>query len=188
MISFPPHREWRALDTLSSPAIVAHLNDLIMRCAAANEAYGNALTKLQITTHLFLAKHSPSSPEDRAVYFDAFARAQNAGQAIFAPQQTYRNAIVTFYMLVEDVVDLLPDVDANKEEMMMKFKEGTSEAEKNEDDVRRILRELAGKTSKGNESQALLTYLETARQRLKNWNEEEARLQALAEEALGALL
>lgn len=188
IISNPTYGHWGALAELSPAAIVAHLDSIIIQCATGRKSFDHVITTLEIITHMFLAKHRPESSEDRADYLGALAQAQSAGQAIFAPQQAYRDAISSFYVLTADIIDLLPKANVLQRDQQAKYNQIIEAAQNDEEDVRNTFRELTGTKSKGVKGHPLLTYMENARRRWKNWQMEEGQLKALAEETLGALL
>jgi hypothetical protein len=166
---------------------MTHLRDLTERCTITCDAHNAALFHLEMSTQILLSKHSPISSRDMDDYVSAFTKARFAGRNIFVPQEAYRSAVATLGMLVSDLVDVLPADSDIKEDVRARFNEGMSAAGENEENVRKVMRGLADERSKGHESFALVVYLNTARQRLKNWDEEEKRFKAWAGECIGEL-
>jgi hypothetical protein len=170
------------------PAIANHLSVLTTRCAAARIAFHDALTKFEISTHIFLAKTSHTSVENVANYLGVFTNALLVSRAIFPPQEAYRNALTTLGMLIKDLVEVLPKRHTVKKSVAAKLEDELAKADSAEQAVRQLLRGLADPASKGKESYGLVIYMNAARQRFRNWEVEEARFKEWAGECIGALL
>jgi hypothetical protein len=148
-----------------------------------------ALTKFEISTHMFLAETSYNKlVEDVPAYLGVFTNAIVVNRTIFAPQDAYRNALATLGMLIADMVEMLPAKCATKKSMKEKLEPGLKQADKEEQGVRTLLRALADPVNKGKENYGLIVYMNTVRQRFDNWAMEEARFKEWAGECIGALL
>ncbi|KAF1913962.1 hypothetical protein BDU57DRAFT_541335 [Ampelomyces quisqualis] len=178
------HREWDDVGTLELSTIVVHLTDLINRCAATRHALDEAMTVFEISTHIFIAKLPPTTSDGIARYLNELVKAQIAGRAIFAPQEAYRNALTTLGMLAADMIEALPKKSKDRKRLSDGLKRSMSGANTDEQTARRVLRGLAGQTSKGGERHSLLVYMETARKRLTRWKVEEAKFKEWAEECV----
>jgi hypothetical protein len=187
MPSIPPHREWEDIATLELPAIMSHFHDLRKRCTTTRDALNAALIDLETFTQIFLSKHAPISSYDKGDYLNALANARVAGRSIFAPQEAYRSAITTLGLLVSDLIDVVPVENNMKEDVRARFNKGMSTADQKEEGVRKAMRGLADGRSKGYENFALVVYLDTAKQRSKNWYKEEKTFKAWAEECISEL-
>jgi hypothetical protein len=162
---------------------------LITRCAGARIALHEALTKFEISTHMFLGETSYNKlVEDVPAYLGVFTNALVVSRTIFAPQEAYRNALATLGMLVADMVEMLPAKCAIKTSMNEKLGRELKKADVAEQGVGSLLRALADPVNKGKENYGLVVYMNTVRQRFNNWAMEEARFKEWAGECIGALL
>jgi hypothetical protein len=178
-------RGWTDLAALEPRAIIAKFEILQKRCTTARDAIDNALTTLEISTHIFLGKRTPASSAEVVEYLDAFKKAQIAGNAIFAPQNSYRSAIETLSTFVNGLAVMLPEKNVVKETVVKDINTGMEKANQEEEDTRKILRGLADHSSWGKERGALMAYLETIKLRVKSWAAFEADLTKWAEKCLG---
>jgi hypothetical protein len=173
---------------LDLPVIVNTLNILTNRCDVARAAFDDALTKFEISTHIFLAKTSHKSVGDVGDYLGVLKDALIASRTIFAPQEAYRIALTTLGLLITDLVELLPKKHAVKKSVSAKLDDGLAKADKAEQTIRQLLTGLADPASKGRESYGLVVYMNTARQRLGNWASEQERFQEWSGECISVLL
>lgn len=177
----PPHREWDDLSTLAHSEITTHMHALTQRCKTTHEALTTALANLRLSTQLFLAVHRPLTHAQVTAYAAAYAAAQTAGRALFAPQEAYRSALATLGMFVSDVIDALPRASAVKERLKRELDEGMHEANGKEEEVRTAMRRLAEETRKGGERFGLAVYVGCVGERERNWTVLEGRLRTWAE-------
>lgn len=183
-----PRRDWENLAALKLPDILAHLDTLTKRCAGSGQAFDDALIELEINMHIFIAKGSPSSIEEKEAYLSALGKARLASRAIFPPQQAYRLAVSTLGILVTEMIVVSSSRNPSMQDMGAKLVGSKGSADKEEEGIRELIRKIAHHTGKGLESHGLLTFLDAARQRFQNWKAEEEKLKALARQCIGAMM
>ncbi|KAH8723949.1 hypothetical protein GQ44DRAFT_294328 [Phaeosphaeriaceae sp. PMI808] len=176
-----PYREWGDITMLGLSEVELHLDSLQARCSEARSAFNDVLDRFETSVQEFITKRAPVATEDATGFFQAFTAARVTAFAIFTPQEAYRVAITTFGMLFNDIINMLDTSSEYGNNLRAEFDEAMEKANSKEEAIRVKLRKLMELANVAGTDYALMVYMDTAKERLKNWREIEDRLRDWSE-------